>query len=102
MSDPRQVIHPDLERKARSGAGDELLDVIVELHQDPAAEPSAAQMRESFSQTKKPVEDVISELGGTVTGDAWINYTLRAKVPAGGLAKLSGRAEVRALDVPHR
>jgi hypothetical protein len=102
MPNSPTIINPELERRAHTESGDELLDVVVELYQDPNDGQSADQMRESFSRSKEPVGQTIAELGGSVTGEAWINHTLRARVPAHGLTKLSNLDSVRALDVPRR
>jgi hypothetical protein len=101
MPDQPTIINPELERRAQGEDAEKLLDVIVELHQDPDEEQSATQLRESFSRAKEPVSDAIAQLGGAVTGEAWINHTLRARVPAQSLESLSDLDAVRALDVPH-
>jgi hypothetical protein len=101
MPDQPTIINPELERRAQGEDADKLLDVIVELRQDPDQEQSATHLRESFSRAKEPVSDAISRLGGAITGEAWINHTLRARVPAYSLESLSDLDSVRALDVPH-
>lgn len=100
MQEP-PIIHPALERRASSEAADNLLDVVVELYQDPSQEATADAMRESFRQAKKAVADTIAALGGRVVDEAWINSTLRVRVPASALKQLSDLDTVRALDVPH-
>ncbi|MBN1609257.1 MAG: hypothetical protein JW940_21685 [Polyangiaceae bacterium] len=102
MSDHSATVTAALEQLAGSRDATELLDVVVELRQDPAAAESVDQLRRSFGQMRVPVEKTISDLGGTVTGEAWINHTLRAQVPARGVSELSRVGTVRALDVPHQ
>ncbi len=102
MSEPPTVVTPELEQLADGQSADDMLDVIVELEQDPGESQSIAEMQESFERKKEPVDRTISELGGTVMDEAWINHTLRARIPAGGLTDLSQLAAVRALDVPHK
>jgi hypothetical protein len=94
------TVNPDLERRANADA-DRLLDVVVELHEDTAATQSMESLRESFEHAKQPVVDTIAKAGGEVTGDAWLNRTLRAQVPGRALKELSDLDAVRALDVPH-
>lgn len=102
MSEPPTIVTPELEQLAGSQEADDMLDIVVELEQDPAAAQSVEQMQESFGRMKEPVDRTISELGGTVMGEAWINHTLRARIPARGLPDLSQVATVWALDVPHK
>jgi len=102
MSEPPTVVTPELEQLAGSQEAEGLLDIVVELEQDPAAAQSVEQMQQSFGRMRAPVDKTILELGGTVTDEAWINHTLRARIPARGLPDLSQLATVRALDVPHK
>ena len=89
------------ELQARAGDADELLDIIVELHDRNGGEQSVTALREAFSHTAAPVVERISNLGGEVTGEAWINQTVRARVPAQRVYELADLEEVSAPDVPH-
>jgi hypothetical protein len=101
MTDSRTGLSPDLVQTVAAQKGDELLDVVVELHPDDADAASIAGARDSFERAKQPVAELISQVGGSVTGEAWINHTLRASVPANALQVLSGLDQVDAVDVPH-
>lgn len=87
----------------------DLLDVILELHpqaEPPAAEPASrseliAARKDAFNQSVGPIEEEVRKLGGEVTGRAWINQTVRARVPAEGVKELSKHEKVAALDLPH-
>jgi hypothetical protein len=81
---------------------DKLLDVIVELASDPAEPSTAPEMRAAFEKDVEPVSAAISRYGGEVVDSAWLNRTLRAKVPAVKVSELTDLREVAALDVPHR
>ena len=48
----------------------------------------------------EPVEKQILSAGGEITGAAWINRTLRARVPARSIRKLCKESTVTAVDVP--
>lgn len=102
MSERATVVTPELEKLAELQSANDLLDVIVELEDDPVQSQSMAEAQESFGRMKEPVDRTISELGGSVMDVAWINRTLRAQIPASGLTDLSRLAAVRALDVPHK
>jgi hypothetical protein len=99
--DPQHKITPALGSRLRSD-GRELLDIIVELEPDTDDVSTAPKLQESFERAAEPVTSTISDLGGEVIGKAWLNRTLRAKVPAGRLRELTGLDEIAALDVPHR
>jgi hypothetical protein len=87
---------------------DGLLEIVVELA-GPAA-PAAVErgdrraameaMKEGFRAAADPVEQAIRSGGGEVTGKAWINNTLRARVPAKSLPRIVEQASVTAVDVP--
>lgn len=97
------------EKLEKTGASD-LLDVIIELH--PHAEPTAANntrsrsekiaaMKEAYTRNVAPVEEAVRKIGGEVTGHAWINQTVRARVPADRVRELSEHDRIAVLDAPH-
>lgn len=99
------------ERLKEANASDEV-EIILELH--PPSEPETAKesghlsrsemiaaKKEAFSRSVTPIEETIRKLGGEITGRAWINQTVRARVPAQSVEELSGREEVAALDTPN-
>ena len=87
---------------------DGLLEIVVEL--EGPASPTAveradrgaamAAMKEGFRAAADPVEQAIRSGGGEVTGKAWINHTLRARVPVSSIPRIVEQASVSALDVP--
>lgn len=87
----------------------DLIDVIVELYpsaEDEAAAPQTrseriAQSKSAFNRKIIPLEETIKSIGGEITGQAWINETLRARVPADKVSLLSDHEEVAKLDIPH-
>jgi hypothetical protein len=95
--------------QARNAGPGELLDVVVELSPS-SAEPGVskassraeeiAERKEAFNRDAVEAERVVREVGGEVTGRAWINRTLRCRVPVAGLERLSQLASVAVLDVP--
>ena len=89
----------------------DMIDVVVELDHESIdslknSAPNKSRneqislRKESFARISSPVENIISEVGGEVTAKAWINYTLRAKLPVNGLQRISDLDEVDALDSP--
>lgn len=87
----------------------EFLDVILELHtlrgqaekQVSSRSEKIAALKEAFNRNVAPVEEVIRSVGGEVTGRAWINQTVRARVPAEKLRELAEHEKIAAVDVPH-
>jgi hypothetical protein len=103
----------ELDERASAASDDELLDVIVELklpagtsaglestHQS-RAQKIAAQ-KSAFQQAAQPLAELIARGGGEVTGEVWLNKTLRARVPARFLPKLGEEGMVSALDVARK
>jgi hypothetical protein len=85
----------------------EMLDVVLEL--ESGEEPSelhltprekVAVLRERFSQSSAPIEDQIQQVGGEVLGSAWINRTIRARIPADGVSHLTELKSVERVDLP--
>lgn len=87
----------------------ELVDIVLELRPQAASSPEpetgsrsdrVAARKEAFVRIAAPVEEAIRQAGGEVTGSAWINQTVRARVPARGVKDLCAHEEVRAVDAP--
>lgn len=97
----RSNITPDLAAQLDTAESTDLLDVIVALDggRDEATDMAAA--KEAFDRAAEPVTEIVAELGGEVVDGAWINQTLRARVPARGVADVAGFDGVAAVDVPH-
>jgi hypothetical protein len=92
-------------------AGD-MLDIIVEL--DPArgqeimsgsAELSRqdriSKLREDFTDQAAAVAAAIEKAGGEVLDHAWINKTLKVRVPVESIDRITEDKEVTAVDLPH-
>lgn len=83
------------------------MDVVVEISTNAAPlvqtgsrADRIAGLKAVFERDCAPVEQAIRGVGGEVTGRAWINQTMRARVPAGALGELSSLEEVQHLDLP--
>ena len=100
-----EQLRKELERSDAS----EMLDVVIELR--PEDEPKTRQpqtraekiaaLKENFIRDLAPVEQAVRNAGGELTGQAWINRTLRARVPADCVKQLSEHEQVAKVDVPH-
>jgi hypothetical protein len=103
-----EKVTSDLASRIEEADDDGLLEVIVELDAPDAPAPATRgdrraameAMREGFRAAAEPVEKTIVSAGGEITGAAWINRTLRARIPARSIAKLSEESTVTAVDVP--
>ena len=93
----------------QSKQASDLVEVIVELYRTEKLEPATPQTRneriahlkEAFNRRIAPLEETIKTIGGEITGRAWINQTVRVRVPADKVSLLSDYDEVAKLDVPH-
>ena len=102
-------LSPTLNEELENAKASDLVEVVVELRRGgtvtpdqnvPRAERITA-LRESFDREVAPVEEIIRRAGGEVTGRAWINQTVRARVPAQKVKELASDERVQAVDVPH-
>lgn len=84
---------------------DEEVDVVLELQPVPMpGEGSRSErvvaMKQAFEQSATGLRRTITELGGEVVDTAWINQTLRTRVPKGALQGLEADKRIVALDAP--
>lgn len=101
---------PDLASALDEATGGEtLLDIVVEFDCQAADEAAngtprlAIQRRRAqFEALAQPVTSLIVASGGEVLGKAWINGTLRARLPVERLDDLLRDSSVAFVDVPHR
>jgi hypothetical protein len=56
--------------------------------------------KEAFRRRANEVLDEVDRHGGEVLGQAWINESIHADVPAGGVVKLAELDVVATIDVP--
>jgi hypothetical protein len=103
-------ISDKLSEKIKGTSASDLLDVIIELH--PHADSAAATetlsrsekiaaLKGAYARNVAPVEEAVRQAGGEVTGHAWINQTVRARVPADRVRELSEHERIAVLDAPH-
>ncbi|HEV3041655.1 MAG TPA: hypothetical protein VHA33_28075 [Candidatus Angelobacter sp.] len=103
-----EKISPPLSECLQRAEGDDWLELIVELAaQDDIGAPAAgraakiAARKEQFARQAKPVADQIRRLGGEITGEAWINGSLRIRLTKKMVPVLSDQDQVVRLDLPH-
>jgi hypothetical protein len=103
-------LSPELNEELTKTGSSDLVEVVLELHRrDTSAQAAAgglrsekiAALKESFNRDADPVEEMIRSVGGEVTGRAWINQTVRARVPAQKIKQLAAHEKVRTVDLPH-
>ena len=106
LSKLTRVLEENLGRKA----DDEPIDIVIELNAAPDPRPAAGQSREertnaareAFKAIAAPVEQRIQSVGGEVLGQAWINQTLRARVPAGKVKEIVDAEGIASIDLPEQ
>jgi hypothetical protein len=103
-----EKISQSLAESLQGADAQDWIDLIVELEQPRAAElpgssraEKIAALKEDFARRAEPVAERIRRMGGEVTGQAWINSSLRARVAKKMVAGLSDEAHVIRLDLPH-
>src|SRR5260370_32826070 len=99
-----EKVSQPLAESLRKQESNDLLDVIVEIAAPLADDvPGSSQAEKiaarkaTFAQQAQPVSDRIRRLGGEVTGQAWINGCLRARVAKNAVPALSDEALVARL-----
>lgn len=98
---PSAKITPDLAAEVDAAESSNLLDVVVELAGDAEEASDMDAAKAAFARVADPVAEVISASGGQVLEGAWINHTLRARVPARAVSEVADADGVAAVDVPH-
>jgi hypothetical protein len=109
MEGKESKITANLQSRATGADEGELLDVVVELDGE-APMPSFGggaplgfeEAKKAFQRDASDVEAEISAKGGKVLGNAWINRTIRARVPAHALPEISKLDRVAAVDAPRK
>jgi hypothetical protein len=102
-----------LEELLENTSKTEMLDIIVELDQEASREilsqtkalprqERISALQKSFDQNSKSIETAITKAGGEVMGKAWINQTLKARVPVESVKEISEHEEVAAVDIPQQ
>src|SRR5690242_11899120 len=83
-----------------------LIEVVVELRPvDVATLPPGsrhervAALQAAFQRELAPVAERIEAAGGTVLETAWLNQTLRSRLPASALAAVADDPAVHAIDL---
>jgi hypothetical protein len=100
MGSPANIT-PDLAAEVEAAESSKVLDVVVELNGDLEEAADIAAAKAAFERAATPVSEVIAGSGGEVLEGAWINHTLRARVPAGAVLEIAGADGVSVVDVPH-
>ena len=100
-------ITSDLESRVKGLGGEQLVDVVVELRpvDEPPPEGSRLErinaLKDAFDGVSAEVERAVRAEGGEVVDRAWINQTVRARVPASAIPLLALRDDISVIDVPH-
>jgi hypothetical protein len=101
---------PKLVARLEGSVPSEMFDLVLELdpHSNRVEGASSlsrtekiARQKEAFNSILVLIENAIREAGGEVTGGAWINHTVRARVPAGAVGKLAELEMITSVDTPN-
>ncbi|HEX4964335.1 MAG TPA: hypothetical protein VF173_26185 [Thermoanaerobaculia bacterium] len=98
----------DLQKKLAATPMGDSVDVVVEVG-GKSSSPTAktgdralriAALKKGFSTCAEPIERAIESSGGTVLDRAWLNQSLKARVPKEAVEALGEREDVERLDTP--
>jgi hypothetical protein len=94
---------------AELGAVDESSEVEVIVELQPVETPPAgsrqeriAAMKAGFERELRPVAERILQAGGQVLETAWLNQTVRSRIPAGQVPRVAEDEVVSAIDLPRK
>src|SRR4051794_31474715 len=99
----------DLRQRLAATPEGHSVEVVVEVGKKAgaASEPASgdraqkiAAMKQSFSVSSEPIERAIESSGGTVIDRAWINQSLKVRLPREAVEALSEREDVERVDMP--
>jgi hypothetical protein len=102
-------LSPDLRRTLAATQKGGTVDVVVEVGKKVgmAAEPASgdraekiAALKTHFSASAEPIERAIERSGGEVLDRAWLNQSLKARLPREAVEALGDREDVDLVDTP--
>lgn len=96
-----------LRARLEAAPPDEPVEVVIGLAPpDTSGDRTPAEriavIKRDFQRQAEAVTDQLASAGGEVLGEAWINSTIRARIPAGQVRELAADDLVEALDTPER
>src|SRR5262245_61938870 len=98
-------LHPGLRAALEHPTAGDRLVVIIELppvRVEPHGSRSerTARAMSAFLAIADPVKAAVQSLGGEVIDEAWINSTIKCRIPATALDALVGRDDIKKIDLP--
>lgn len=101
----------DLSRHLEQTKESEILDIIIEIepknslsdlpeNENLSRQEKIAARQQNFVKQSADVENAVRQVGGEVVGRAWINQTLKARVPASSVKKISEHQNIFTVDIP--
>lgn len=97
-------ISDELRAKLNSAEEVQVVIELVPLGQEETEGLSRSELiarrKEAFQRRAGKVLDEVDRHGGEVLGQAWINESIHANMPAGGVPKLADLEVVATIDVP--
>jgi hypothetical protein len=99
----------DLRQQLAATPRGHTVDIVVEVGRTagaPSEETSGdrtqriAALKRDFSAVAEPIERAIARFGGTVLDRAWINQSLKVRLPREAVEALGERDDVARVDMP--
>jgi hypothetical protein len=106
-----QKLTEKLAEHIEKAAEGDMLDLIVELDPARGQEILATsqgisraerieKLKEDFTRQTAAVVSTIAEAGGEILDQAWVNKTLKVRIPVESIAQITEEKEVAAVDIP--
>lgn len=97
------ALNERLSRSAGAGAVEAIIQVTVPASTETLKrERKIPEYRQAVEEALRPVAILVRDLGGDVLDEAWINATLRVKLPVESFGPLTDDAAVTRVDLPSR
>lgn len=78
----------------------ELNPVNFQTHTSVSQKEKMAIVKEAFNKAIKPLEKIINNKGGNILHSAWINQTIKARIPTQFISDLANENSVATIDLP--
>jgi hypothetical protein len=102
-------ISPVLQQYLQAAKPGDLVEIVLEIHEQPSPEALPAERRErsaaleqQFTSSAESVIQGIQNVGGTVLGSSWLGSAIKARVPVEHVNTLLSLDRVEAIDLPRK
>ena len=102
-------LSPVLQQYLQRAQPGDLVEVVLEMHDQPSPEPLPTERRErsqardqQFTRATQAVVQIIQSAGGTVLGSSWLSSAIKIRIPAGRIEGLLTLDRIDLIDLPRK